>query len=81
MRSDPEGRELCRLSAGYGHKDACGRVGAVLNDPNGSAAYSAAVGGRPDMSQAFHFDSVDTTKNEHQSFAHGLARFRDVFFW
>lgn len=33
MRSDPEGRELCRLSAGYGHKDACGRMGAVLNDP------------------------------------------------
>ncbi len=36
MRSDPEGRELCRLSAGYGHKDACGRMGTVLNDPKRS---------------------------------------------
>jgi hypothetical protein len=34
MRSDPEGRELGRLSAGYGHKDACGRMEAVLNDPS-----------------------------------------------
>jgi hypothetical protein len=33
----------------------------------------AAGGGNPDMVRAVHFDSVDTFKNEHQSFAHGLA--------
>jgi hypothetical protein len=33
----------------------------------------AASAGNLDMARAVHFDSVDTVKNEHQSFAHGLA--------
>jgi hypothetical protein len=47
MRTDPEGRELCRLSAGYGHKDACGRMAAVLNDPKATFGPSGKTGGVP----------------------------------